>query len=212
MNFIGHATVAAWEDDAPLFGVGAILPDLARMAGVPRAPKADDAVVERGVACHHRVDGVFHDTPTFLRLSRELRRRLRDDGVHRPAALGTGHVGIELLLDGHLLSRSDIARRWLHVVEATRALPSTRLRWPAPECAARYDALCGRLPELAAGYVDPGVVAQRVVAILSRRPRLRPDPTDVPAITRAIVAFAPRVAEVTDAWLDEIATGLRGER
>ena len=212
MNFIGHATVAGWEDEAPRFGVGAILPDLARMAGVLRAPEADDEAVRRGVACHHRVDAVFHDTPTFLRLSRQLRHRLNTEGVSRPAALGTAHIGIELLLDGELVGRAEVARQWWHVVEATRELPASSLRWPAPEPAARYDALRRRLAELAAGYVDARVVAQRVLAILDRRPRLRPAQSDGAAITAAIVEFAPVVADITDDWLDEIAEGLGRRR
>ncbi len=208
MNFIGHATVAGWEDEAPLFGVGAILPDLARMAGAVRAPEAHDDEVRRGVACHHRVDAVFHDTPTFVGLSGQLRQRLTEQGVSRPAALGTAHIGIELLLDGELVGRTEVARRWWGVVEATRELPASRLRWPDPEPAARYDALRHRLTELAAGYVDPRVVAGRVLAILDRRPRLRPAAGDGAAITAALVDFAPLVADRTDTWLDEIAEGL----
>src|SRR5690349_22770486 len=99
VNFFGHAVMAALENDAPAFVLGAMLPDLSSMAGA-RIERVHDETVAAGVAHHHRIDHAFHACAPFVRLCSSALETLEARGVSRAAARAVGHVGSELLLDG----------------------------------------------------------------------------------------------------------------
>jgi hypothetical protein len=208
VNFVGHAAVAVWDEDDPRYSVGAMLPDLWRMAGERGAPTVHDDVVRRGVQCHHRVDAVFHDTAAFLELSSRLRHRLRAADVTRPATLATAHVGVELLLDGALLRRPTVQRHWARTVAAANTLPAAAIAWRDAAPTRRFAELCANLSRIAEGYHDAAGVTERVVRMLARRPRLRAADSDLPGISAALAALAPDVEASTDALLAEVRTGL----
>lgn len=207
MNFVGHAIAARWEDSDPRHGAGAMLPDLARMCGVA-TPPATDAVVVAGVRCHHRVDAAFHDAECFLALMRQARAWLADAGVPRPCALATAHVGVELLLDGAFMRTAERVEAFTAAAAGACELTEGALTWPDPPSRARFGMLCARLPELAGGYGSPEVVGDRVVRILSRRPRLAPDPIAAASIRAWAMAAAPSVVAVADDVLHELRTRL----
>ena len=109
MNFFGHAAVASWYAAPPARGptaLGAMLPDFQTMSGA-RTTAITDAVVEAGVALHHRTDGVFHRLPVVTGLMRDLFDRLAAAGVSRGPARAASHAGMELLLDGVLVDATD---------------------------------------------------------------------------------------------------------
>lgn len=172
MNFVGHAMVARWEHDRAAYAFGAMLPDLQRMCGA-RVEHADDRWTAAGIECHHRVDRAFHDTPTFVRLNAEARVDLRGRGLPRPVVLGAAHVGVELLLDGVFVDEPNVVDDYLAAIADGRQR-AANLRWSSEDAAGRLQHVCDRIGQRPAvtGYRDPEVVADRLVAIFSRRPRL----------------------------------------
>jgi len=174
VNFFGHAVMAAFENDAPRFVLGAMLPDLSTMAGA-RIERVNDAAIAAGVAHHHRIDHAFHGCAPFVRSCASALETLEARGVSRAAARAVGHVGSELLLDGALSTRSDA----LHAY--ARALRDAIEQRDADQVAFRGEAqpvdFHRLLEQLAAAplpgaYRDPAFVCSRLERILARRPRL----------------------------------------
>lgn len=71
-------------------------------------PDPDLAALAAGIVQHHQDDAWFHDRPAFLQLSwrftLQFRELLGADAGFRPSFLG--HILVELLLDGILISRT----------------------------------------------------------------------------------------------------------
>ena len=170
MNVLGHTYVALVVGDAsPEHVLGAVLPDLAPMAGV-RVRRTDlDGDLAEGVRCHLRTDAAFHAHRDFRAGSRALREALAGRDVAQGPARAVGHAGWELLLDGSLVGTAveQAFHRALAVGE--RALGAMTAedgsRWLA------FLVRAGQAPHLA--YDDPVWVAERLHALLARRPRLR---------------------------------------
>ena len=192
MNILGHIRVAlaGGRDDAGYL-LGAVLPDLAPMAGVRVERSALRAALADGVRCHVRTDEVFHAHPVFVAGSRALRRALDDRGVASGPARAIGHAGWELLLDGTLVGTpTEAAFRRAMVVggDATVAMSAAD--------ASRWAGFVDRgraAPAL--GYDDPRWVADRLYAMLARRPRLRLPPDQVDVVAEVLGGLADRVRE-----------------
>lgn len=198
VNFLGHAHAARWQDRDPRFVLGAMLPDLANMAGV-RRPVPKDAVVATGVAFHHRTDAAFHGCPTFERLSHAGSRALQDAGMSRGPALAASHIAIELLLDASLADDAKL------VADYTAALRSELvLDEPGPTIALAR--VCTRLHEAGAprwyGVLDEMV--PRLERILSRHRRLALVPDDHGPLRAWLAEVQPQVAAAGDRMLDEL--------
>ncbi len=110
MNFLLHRHFARIELGSPAAGVGAMLPDLWRMAHrgmrARAGAHADTGSVrwlQQGVAHHLAADVWFHKTEPFLRGERELARALAGLGI--PKLVLFAHPAWELCLDGALLAR-----------------------------------------------------------------------------------------------------------
>lgn len=184
-----------------------MLPDFLSMARL-RAPEIENEELREGVQMHHDTDEAFHGAPTFLSLMHEAQDELEDAGVHYGGAMAVGHVGVELLLDGWLVRKHGVDPIYR---DALRAEPGP-LRWRERDerPAARWQTLRDRLCEapVPEGYQDPSFVADRLVRILSGRPRLALD-----AKGAALVAdWAPRGRERVEAeaprLLDEVESRL----
>ena len=208
MNLYAHAVVAALEDDRPRFVLGAMLPDLAGMAGL-RIAALDDPSLERGVAHHHRVDAAFHASSGFLDLSAGARNELLAEGVPRWSAHAIGHVGVELLLDG-CLSEVESGRGSFERARAEAPGAASDVVWKRPDRERRWARLCDWLAEspVPDGYRDPDFVAERVRRILARRPRLALDARGEEALARWAHRARPLVADRAGALLDEVAERL----
>jgi hypothetical protein len=173
VNVLGHTEVAlATGCDDPAFLLGAVLPDLAPMAGV-RVDRARLAGrLADGLRCHLWADAAFHAHPAFRTGSGALRRELAARGIGSGAARAIGHAGWELLLDGALVAtRAEAGFR--HALAAAgdgcdlaaALVPDDRLRWKTFLAHGRRQA---RLR-----YDDPAWIAERLYATLAHRPRLR---------------------------------------
>jgi hypothetical protein len=195
VNLLGHTHVAlaGGRDDAEWL-LGAVLPDLAPMAGV-RVRRADlTGALGDGVRCHLRTDDVFHAHPLFRAASGALLRDLSARDVPRGAARAVAHAGWEMLLDGTLVGAAaeaafhramadaghraadamapDDADRWRGFVDRARAVPRTPARL-------RYD--------------EPSWVADRLHVVLARRPRLALPAGDVAIVADVLAAHVSGV-------------------
>ncbi|MEZ6195091.1 MAG: hypothetical protein R3F20_05080 [Planctomycetota bacterium] len=197
MNFYAHARVADALYRDPEVTLGAMLPDLATMAGRRWDPAAADRPgLARGVALHHATDEAFHGAPAFLSLLERWRERLGAAlGLRRGVARAAAHVGIELLLDGIAHEEGEVAS-----YAAALDLAATLETGPLPEIAATASRI-GRGP-LPAAYADPTFCAARVEGLLGRRPRLALPPGAVGGLGREFrtlrLEISARAAELLD--------------
>lgn len=176
MNFFSHAVFAARRSEDPRYILGSMLPDFVSMAGLRLERVSGDAPLERGVAFHHESDDAFHGAPMFGDLQEVAREELERDGLGSGPAMAIGHVGVELLLDGYLVNTLGVTRGYREAVEEA-AHVDVLLRFAGLDEAqgsARWRSMAARLaaapvPE---GYTRPAFVADRLVRILSSRPRL----------------------------------------
>jgi len=192
MNFFGHAAVAAWAPGAtPAFVLGAMLPDFATISGA-RSVGPVHPETARGVALHHLTDLVFHAAPDFVALTRLVRERLARGGIGRGGARAAAHVGVELLIDGTLLTDGrtcDLYERALRDAAAHVACVGAG----DTERLARFLERA-RSSGVPYPYADPRAVAARVERALSSRP---------------LLALDGEHAEVLAAVLAEVAADVR---
>lgn len=205
MNVLGHTHVAlAGGHDDPEYLLGAVLPDLAPMAGVRVVPARLGGALGDGVRCHLRADAAFHAHAVFLAGSSALRRALVEREVGWGPARAVGHAGWELLLDGTLVRTEveDAFRRALAIGEraADGLGPDDRARWTAFLARAR------RLPGL--HYDDPRWVADRLHAMLAHRPRLRLPAAHVATVTDVLAAHVDAVVASAATVLHDTARAL----
>ena len=204
MNFFGHAVAASWRRDEPRFALGAMLPDFASMLGA-RIESVGDGPVADGVAWHHRTDAAFHRLERFRRWSAALTRSLAAGGCSRGSSLAAGHVGVELLLDGALIDREpEVGPLYLAALgEAGEVAADIEWRSSAPP----IGELASRLGErgLPVGYRDVDTVADRVIRVLARRPRLAMAAANAPIL----VSELERAREVIELGVDGLIENLR---
>lgn len=172
MNFFGHAWLAARRSGDPDFVLGAMLPDLAPMAGLRIVALADPAIAA-GHAFHLRTDAVFHRSASFGALLAGAGRSLEAAGVRRGPARGAAHVGVELLLDGWIAAEHGEPASFPAALAAGRSL-GTRVSFAGGDSARALATVCCRIPEagLPHAYADPAFTAERIRRVLARRPRL----------------------------------------
>jgi hypothetical protein len=138
VNFLLHHHLATRDLGAGPAGIGAMLPDLWRMADrrvrarrdlPPRAHDAEPALdaVLAGVSHHLEADRWFHADPVFAEGEREASRRIQAAGIVAPRSVMLGHVLWELCLDGALLQREGLDRVLAGVRESVAAAGATAL-------------------------------------------------------------------------------------
>jgi len=178
MNFVAHAVVAWRERAEAPFAFGAMVPDLSRFAQrVEPQPDRDADVMRAGVAAHHRADAAFHDHELFRAWTDVV---AESTPGNRRGAKAAAHVAVELAIDGLLLD------------EAATAPYDEALDWAVPAFDGTWRQVVARMRtgEILEAYGDPDHIAERVVAVLGRRPRLAPlapDPADLGAALTAVV-------------------------
>jgi hypothetical protein len=197
VNVLGHAYIAERArpgDDA--YALGAVLPDLASIAGVrldvgAGMSAAVSSAIGDGIACHHGADASFHSLASFRAGAAAMRHELLDAGLPTGPARAVAHVGYELVLDGALVGTAaeDAYRRALTIATtATDAIsPLHRPRWSA---------FVDRIATHAhrpIRYDDVDWVAGRLVTLLADRPRLRLDAGDVAAVALVLGRHAPAI-------------------
>jgi hypothetical protein len=176
MNFFSHAVVAARRSEDPRWILGSMLPDFVSMAGLRLEAVRGDAPLERGVAFHHQSDDAFHGAPIFVELMEQAREELERDGLDGGPAMAIGHVGVELLLDGHLVEEHGVTPGYRAAIEEAAHVDVllTFHGLDTEQGSARWRRMAERLaaapvPER---YTEPAFVADRLVRILASRPRL----------------------------------------
>jgi hypothetical protein len=204
VNLLGHTYVAlAGGRDDPQYLLGAVLPDLAPMAGVRVRSRSDlPGAVGAGVRCHLRADRAFHAHGGFREGAAALRRAVAAAGVASGPSRAVGHAGWELLLDGTLVGTEvehafHVAVRVAGDQVAGVLAPEDRARWAAFLARARRG---GRLR-----YDEPRWVADRLHAMLARRPRLRLPDHQVATVADALAAHAAAVVAAAPAVLGDTA-------
>lgn len=182
MNFVGHAVVAGRERDDAAFAFGAMVPDLSRFAGRAPLPATEGgAALEAGVESHHRVDAAFHGHPWFRSwMATVVAAMPVPDRGSRAAA----HVAVELAIDGTLLRAGHAAAydRALHWAAGAVGVG------PWGEVVDRM-----RRGTIIEAYGSPAAIADRVVSVLDRRPRLRRLGVDRAALATAVTAVLPEL-------------------
>ncbi len=194
MNFAGHVEVARNGSrpdggDEARFHLGAVLPDLAAMGRFRLLGRPDDPDITAGIDIHHRTDDAFHRHRWFRETSGAVVRHLDGAGLPRGAARAVGHVGVELLLDGHLLRQpGGLGGAVGGAIEAV----VTEIDELAPLVDQdQRDRWRLHLEQVAAwsvpdDYHRPEAVARRLERILRWRPRLALPPEAVGAVAEAL--------------------------
>ena len=209
MNFFAHAVVGLWRSEDRRFVLGTMLPDLSAMLGV-RLTSAQDPQIDAGIQFHHTTDAAFHGAPHFVRLCAQSVEALTRTGVGRGTSRAVGHVGAELLLDGllsHDLRACDAYQEALaHAVEQRL---TESLAWPDEQRARMHAGLMRlRAAPVPAGYREPAFVTERLQYILSRRPRLAMQASDVPKVEAHIEALHADLSVHWRELLEQVRTRL----
>ena len=207
MNFFGHAAVAGWTREAtPAFVIGAMLPDFATISGA-RSVRATHPEAIGGVALHHATDAVFHAAPDFVVLTRRVREQLERGGIRTGSARAAAHVGVELLLDGTLVTVHRACDLYLRALGDGGAYLTCDGADDVPRLARFLDRLRGA--GIPYAYADPRAVAGRVERALSPRPLLALPAGRADVLAAVLSDVAADVRERAASLLDDVRRGLR---
>jgi hypothetical protein len=209
VNFFGHAWLAAETRPEAAFVFGAMLPDLAAMAGL-RVVGVAHANTDAGRRFHYATDVAFHRAAGFASLCLTATRALSEAGLRRGPARAIGHVGVELLLDGWLATEQGVPALYGEALALGPAL--------APSIAFRLEAgvaplleLCERVaetPHSLAAWCEPKRLTERLVRILARRPLLALEARELPAVRAWAAGARHQVERAAPALLTEVREGL----
>jgi hypothetical protein len=213
VNFLAHVLVAARTGPrSPDRLVGAVLPDLAAMAGCRPRPELLNGgdpcgELRDGMGCHHAADRAFHADRAFTAGARRLRHAALRAGLPPGASRAVGHAGWELLLDGELLCRTDVADIF---VAALAAAPSASAVF-ASDDRRRWLGLVDHLATVQwwRRYDDPQVVATALQRRVRPRPRLAFGPDEVPTVAGVLAGEAAEVAAAGGPIVDRVAAEVK---
>lgn len=179
-----------------------MLPDFATMARV-RLPEIEPGALADGIAFHHETDRVFHRLKRFRSQESWTLKHMLDCGLRRGPARGVAHVGVELSLDGALVTSMDAHEMYLAAIATAR---TTAIAWESDESVASFASLAERLFELGVptDYSDPSIVADRLVRIMKPRPLLRLTDEETPILHDAMPQVHKRVDEDAAAIMNDM--------
>ncbi|HZR12611.1 MAG TPA: hypothetical protein VFC33_05110 [Acidimicrobiia bacterium] len=206
MNFVGHLALAAPRGRSqPEFALGAALPDFAAMAGV-RLTAAGGAV-GAGIAHHRACDEVFHAHPWFTARCYALRDALLASGVPRGPARACAHAGVELLLDGALMTDEQVRTQVDDVFARASDAPRDVVEIaPAPDRDRWRGALVRITTTLDPGrYADVRFAAERLRRMTARRPRLALPVEDLGTVAAQLAAIRSDVVSTAQDVVDDVA-------
>jgi hypothetical protein len=198
LNLVGHVAVALEPEAAPPstdFLIGCMLPDLAAIARV-RVARPTGALGD-GVSFHHACDAVFHESEWFRSANRTLRDALVDAGVESGPARACSHAGVEMLLDGRLVTDPTVDSYARVVLDAVRADAPELGALAPPEA---RDAWVERL-QMIGGSLDPAryrdarFVAERLHRMTSGRRRIELGADQVDIVTATLREFQPGISD-----------------
>ena len=207
MNLVGHVAVALVPDAPPPsteFLVGCMLPDLAAIARVRTT--RPEGELGAGVAFHHACDGAFHESEWFRATNRALRDALLDAGIESGPARACSHAGVEMLLDGRLVTDEEVDTHARVVLEAV----STGAHALAPLAPLQVrDVWVERLQMIGssldpARYQDARFVAERLQRMTSGRRRIELRAEHVDTVTATLCEFQPGIADAAHAVVAQV--------
>lgn len=182
MNFVFHRHLAERDLGSAEAALGAMLPDLWRMADRTLRPKKhrlEDDALGRGIEHHLQIDAWFHDQPVFLD-GRELTGRALAP-IQAPRLRLFAHVAWEMVLDGALVRRLTTDGAIADMRRSVRAFDlETHRRLMAahhPGASADVDLALERLAQLLAsleqgdwiaGYASGAGLAARLEGVRKR--------------------------------------------
>ena len=183
-------------------------PDFASMAGMRLRRSGGAGALAEGIAFHHLSDDAFHGAPIFVELMKATRVDLCARGLGQGPARAIGHVGVELLLDGYLVTRDGIPAEVREAVTRAGSVANElEFRGDDPRADRdRWREVCGRIADspLPQGYSESTFVAERLLRILARRPRLAVDPGRGSEVFRWAEDFSPVVSGRAEALLCQV--------
>ena len=195
MNFLLHRYLAVRDLGDPLAGIGAMLPDLWRMADrrvrAMRRETGDAAgspeleAILNGIDHHLDVDRWFHGADVFADGERLAVERIRATGLETPKLALFGHIAWELCLDGALVRRDGLERTLRELADGFAAAERGAARAavalhhfdrhgrPAADRDAFDDGMRQLFAEISrgpwvAGYRDGAGIAQRIDGVRRR--------------------------------------------
>ncbi len=226
MNFVGHIHIAehclgrqrggdppAATGDRERYLFGTALPDFAAIGRFQLTDAPADPALAAGVDMHHATDSAFHTSQWFLTHSQSVRADLEERGVNRGAARACGHVGVELLLDGHLLASHDGLRP--RAQNVLGLADDDRLRLTELVAGHRRSDWIHHLSRISSwplpdDYHQPMAVAERLQRILRPRRRLAFGPADVTVVAETLADhladLVAGIADLIDGLADELVT------
>jgi hypothetical protein len=200
VNFVAHAVIAEALGCSPLEAFGSMVPDLANMVsgmtGLRSAPDLPASELQFGSSVHVATDEAFHHHPTFVTLTRVAASAM--DG-RRHVNTAAAHVGIELMIDGMLLSQS-------------RAEPyAVALSAASPFCLGPWAELTGYLVDdnPTRHYRSVQGCAERTWRILGGRRILAQGRPTIESLNAGLSEVASEVGLAVNALLHDVAAGAR---
>lgn len=209
MNFLAHCLVAERIGmGSAAQQLGAALSDLGAMAGVRFDVAALPPELAAGVRCHWATDRAFHADPAFVAGVAAIRRALAEAGVGVGPSRAVGHAGWELLLDGTPVVQAAAVGFAAALERADDALVAL-----SPADQARWRSLGRRMDDGAwwSHYEDPDFVAERLFAMLGRRPRLAFGPDEIGVVAGVLAATRPAVVEASVSVVDRVVASVAAQ-
>jgi len=209
VNFVAHSHVARRCSGAsPQEAFGAVLPDLASMAGARIDRSLLTSSVRDGVELHYRTDKAFHALELFRAGAGSIRDALLAAGVPTGPARAVGHAGYELVLDGCLLTRYGVEEEFAEVLASAPDV-TVAISIADPD---RWRELLSSMRDERwwLGYKDPQLVARGLHRRLQNRRLLRFSNTELPAVATVLEAARPAIEAVTDDIIDTVAEAIGG--
>ena len=189
MNYFGHAALAILRRERPFFVLGAMLPDFLAMLGGRLQNKRGGGFIREqlanGVDFHLKTDAVFHQAPVFVAMNRRALIELRQLGVSRGPARACAHIGVEMLIDAHLIQRKDLYDQYLLALRAG-ARSDDLFACDGPNHRGRLSALCQHLANRGAEVHEASAqrFEVRLKKTLEHRATLRPSETELTLISK----------------------------
>jgi hypothetical protein len=216
VNYVSHLYVAGQIDPnlGEAFGFGAMLPDLAGMAGTKMDTDQLPDEVAWGVQLHLRTDDVFHHGEDFLGLQREVRKELMP--IIPKGARAAAHMGTELLLDGWLLKQTELVERYKATLEWVNANHVT-IESAATNGIAmaaflqRFTDREGDRPRVPIHYKSPRGVATAIQRRIDSRPRMAFDAGKIGELGDALYSHQESVEMAAGPLFEHVLAGIQGE-
>jgi hypothetical protein len=214
VNLVGHVAVAAsWAPHgSSSYLAGSMLPDLAAMARVRLGPAGGE--MGAGISLHHAADAAFHGSDWFNERNQALRDSLLAGGVDRGAARACAHAGLEMLLDGGLVTDAAVRdasdRTFAALVEPGPARDAAHALVGVGDRAVWRERLSRIGTSIDVGaYRSPDAIAARLFRMTRGRRRIELPAAQVDAVAGALASVQGDVVRDASSVVHDVVAALR---